>query len=52
MAALAVDSSPVKTAGAWLLEKAGRLKLNRQLRGLLAAQPTSASAPGSNVVNW
>lgn len=33
MAALAVDSSPAKPAGAWLLEKAGRLKLNGQLRG-------------------
>jgi hypothetical protein len=33
MAALAVDNSPAKPAGAWLLEKAGRLKLNGQLRG-------------------
>jgi len=33
MAALGVDRSPAKPAGAWLLEKAGRLKLNGQLRG-------------------
>ena len=29
----AVDRSPVKSGSAWLLEKAGRLKLNGQLRG-------------------
>jgi hypothetical protein len=33
MNALGVDASPVKPAGAWLLEKAGRLKLNGQFRG-------------------
>jgi len=33
MNALGIDASPVKPAGAWLLEKAGRLKLNGQLRG-------------------
>jgi hypothetical protein len=30
---LGVDASPLKPAGAWLLEKAGRLKLNGQIRG-------------------
>src|SRR5215207_10817777 len=29
----AVDRSPVKSGSAWGLEKAGRLKLNGQLRG-------------------
>jgi hypothetical protein len=33
MNALGIEASPVKPAGAWLLEKAGRLKLNGQLRG-------------------
>jgi hypothetical protein len=33
MNALGIDASPVKPAGAWLLEKAGRLKLNGQVRG-------------------
>ena len=33
MSALGVEASPIKPAGAWLLEKAGRLKLNGQLRG-------------------
>jgi hypothetical protein len=33
ISALGADASPVKPAGAWLLEKAGRLKLNGQLRG-------------------
>ena len=33
MNALGIDSSPVKPAGAWLLEKAGRLKLNGHFRG-------------------
>jgi hypothetical protein len=33
MAALAVDASPLKPSGAWLLEKVGRLKLNGQIRG-------------------
>jgi hypothetical protein len=33
MNALGIDASPIKPAGAWLLEKAGRLKLNGQLRG-------------------
>jgi hypothetical protein len=33
MNALGIAASPVKPAGAWLLEKAGRLKLNGQLRG-------------------
>jgi hypothetical protein len=33
MNALGIDASPVKPAGAWLLEKAGRFKLNGQLRG-------------------
>jgi hypothetical protein len=33
MNALDIDASPVKPTGAWLLEKAGRLKLNGQLRG-------------------
>ena len=33
MNALDVHASPAKPAGAWLLEKAGRLKLNGQLRG-------------------
>jgi hypothetical protein len=31
--ALDVDRSPAKPAGAWLLEKVSRLKLNGQLRG-------------------
>jgi len=33
MTRLDVDRSPAKPAGAWLLEKLGRLKLNGQLRG-------------------
>jgi hypothetical protein len=33
MSALGIDASPLKPAGAWLLEKAGRLKLNGQVRG-------------------
>ena len=33
MSALGIDASPFKPAGAWLLEKAGRLKLNGQVRG-------------------
>jgi hypothetical protein len=33
MSALGVEASPLKPAGAWLLERAGRLKLNGQLRG-------------------
>jgi hypothetical protein len=33
MARLGVERSPVKPAGAWALEKVGRLKLNGQLRG-------------------
>ena len=33
MNALGIGASPVKPAGAWLLEKAGRLKLNGQVRG-------------------
>jgi hypothetical protein len=32
MARLGVDRSPVKPAGAWTLEKVGRLKLNGRLR--------------------
>jgi hypothetical protein len=33
MERFAVDRSPVKSGSAWLLEKAGRLKVNGQLRG-------------------
>jgi len=33
MAALPFDSSPATLAGAWILEKAGRLKLNGRLSG-------------------
>jgi hypothetical protein len=33
MRALDVDRSPAKPAGAWLLEKLSRLKLNGQVRG-------------------
>jgi hypothetical protein len=33
MRSLEVDSSPFKPAAAWLLEKAGRLKLNGEVRG-------------------
>jgi hypothetical protein len=33
MRSLRVDASPLKPAGAWLLEKAGRLKLNGQFHG-------------------
>lgn len=33
MARLDVDRSPVKPAGAWALEKVGRLKLNGRVRG-------------------
>jgi hypothetical protein len=33
MGALGIDASPLKPAGAWLLEKAGRLKLNGQVGG-------------------
>jgi hypothetical protein len=33
MARLGVDRSPVKPAGAWTLEKVGRLKLNGRVRG-------------------
>lgn len=33
MQSLGVETSPLKPAGAWLLEKAGRLKLNGQVRG-------------------
>jgi hypothetical protein len=33
MSALGIGASPLKPAGAWLLEKAGRLKLNGQVRG-------------------
>jgi hypothetical protein len=33
LGALGVDASPLKPIGAWLLEKAGRLKLNGQVRG-------------------
>jgi hypothetical protein len=33
MGALGVEASLLKPVGAWLLEKAGRLKLNGQLRG-------------------
>jgi hypothetical protein len=33
MRSLGVDASPLKPAAAWLLEKAGRLKLNGQIRG-------------------
>jgi hypothetical protein len=33
MARLGVERSPVKPAGAWALEKVGRLKLNGQIRG-------------------
>lgn len=33
LAALGIDASPLKPVGAWLLEKAGRLKLNGQFRG-------------------
>ena len=32
IAALGIDASPLKPAGAWLLEKAGRLKLNGEIR--------------------
>jgi hypothetical protein len=39
MNALGIDASPVKPAGAWLLEKAGRLKLNGQLRGYSPLSP-------------
>jgi hypothetical protein len=39
MDALGVDASPVKPAGAWLVEKAGRLKLNGQLRGYSPLSP-------------
>jgi hypothetical protein len=33
MSTLGIDASPLTPAGAWLLEKAGRLKLNGQVRG-------------------
>jgi hypothetical protein len=33
MRSLGVDASPLKPGGMWLLEKAGRLKLNGQFRG-------------------
>ena len=33
MRSFGVDASPLKPAAAWLLEKAGRLKLNGQFRG-------------------
>jgi len=33
MAALSVEASPLKPAGAWLLERISRLKLNGQIRG-------------------
>jgi hypothetical protein len=33
MGRLGVEPSPVKPAGAWALEKVGRLKLNGQIRG-------------------
>ena len=33
MRTLGIDASPLIPAGAWLLEKAGRLKLNGQVRG-------------------
>jgi hypothetical protein len=33
MRSLGVDASPLKPAAAWLLEKAGRLKLNGQFHG-------------------
>jgi hypothetical protein len=39
MNALGIDASPVKPAGAWLLERAGRLKLNGQLRGYSPLSP-------------
>ena len=37
---LGFESDTIKDAGAWALEKVGRLKLNGQLTGLLAAQPS------------
>ena len=33
MRALGVDASPIKPAVAWVAEKAGRVKLNGQVRG-------------------
>jgi hypothetical protein len=33
MSTLGIDASPLTPAGAWLLEEAGRLKLNGQVRG-------------------
>ena len=39
MDSLGIDASPLKPAGAWLLEKAGRLKLNGQVRGSSPLSP-------------
>jgi hypothetical protein len=59
MTALGVERSALKPAGAWVLEKAGRLKLNGQIRGysplsqlveLEGSRPVSrASAPSGKL---